>query len=204
MIIFFPLPHTGYENGLIPSLALIPITDAKPEKFRAQTYQVIVMTAFMFSAILITGLAIVPIHPAIAQMGEHKVDALRGLTSISIVVDSLDEDERRCGITEQLIRDAFLYPIGQSRIRLSTSELEGPVFWVRVTTLIQRQPNQCISAVEMRVFRYHQVQLDYAPPMGLWDAATIIVGDRHAERLGAAVESATKRFVTTWNLANRP
>lgn len=92
----------------------------------------------MFRAILIAGLAIVPTHRALAQMGEHKADALRGLKSISLVVDSLDEDERRCGITEQLIRDAFLYPISQSRIPLSASESEGPVFWVCVTTLIQR------------------------------------------------------------------
>jgi hypothetical protein len=148
---------------------------------------------------------------AVAQMGSEETRPLRGLKSIRLSVEGIDDEAQKCGVTESLIREAFLFPLSQSRIKFTTDKM-APLFWVRANVLIQERPGQCISSLELAVVNYQRVQLDYLddrdePPVWafvrLWDAGTLLVGTRHAERVRAAVENATKKFVTTWNLANR-
>jgi hypothetical protein len=147
-----------------------------------------------------------------APRGLNHEDLLRGLKSIDLFIEGVDDEAQRCGITETLIRDAFLYPISQSKLQFS-HHAGGPTFLVRVTIVIQERPNQCISFVETAVRNYQKVQLDYAkddPPTwawvslwpGGWGEASLIVGEP-AQRLRNWIENATKKFVTAWNLANK-
>jgi hypothetical protein len=162
----------------------------------------------MFRCLVLAAVCIFVADASSAQMGKNDTRALRGLKSIALLVEGLDEEAQRCGITESLIRDAFLFPISQSKIELSDGKI-GPKFWIRVTVVIQRQPNQCVSSLELAVINYQRVQLDYTdepPPwvmVRLWDDSWITVGPQHAQRVRNAVENATKKFLTTWNLANK-
>jgi hypothetical protein len=97
-----------------------------------------------------------------AQMSQEASQrALVGLNSIGFFVEQLDDDDKVCGITEGAVRDAFMYPISSSRLRFSRG-LSGPIFHVQITTILQRQPRQCISSVMVHVFDLQNVTLDFA------------------------------------------
>jgi hypothetical protein len=147
--------------------------------------------------------------PANAQMGKDDTRALRGLKSIYLAIEGVDDEAQRCGITESLIRDAFLLPISQSKLQLSHDKT-GPMFYIGVVVAIQAQPNQCVSFLQLAVINIQRVQLDYtdeSPTLAmvrLWDDGWLTVGNPHSERVRNAIENATKKFLTTWNLANKP
>jgi hypothetical protein len=121
----------------------------------------------------------------------------------------LDDDDKVCGITEESVRDAFLYPVSSSRLRFSRG-LSGPLFHVQITTILQRQPRQCISSVMVHVFDLLSVPLDFArgsaPKVALvlWNDERLRVTDpsQHGERIRTAVRESAEKFLTRWNLAN--
>jgi hypothetical protein len=157
---------------------------------------------------------VVCVFVANSASAQTDADALRGLKSIDLFIEGVDDEAQRCGITETLIRDAFLYPISQSKLQFA-HHAGGPTFFVRVSLLIQRHPEQCISFVEAAVRNYQKVQLDYLkeddPPtwawVNLWPSgwgeASLIVG-QPAQRVRNVIENVTKKFLTAWSLANKP
>jgi len=52
----------------------------------------------------------------------RNTDALRGLKSIDLFIQGIDDKAQHCGITEALVRDAFAYPISQSKLQFCTME----------------------------------------------------------------------------------
>jgi hypothetical protein len=137
---------------------------------------------------------------------------LRGIKSISLRV-SLDGDAQRCGITESLIHDAFMFPASSSKIRVSNDA--WPKFVVYVATLNPRQPaGGCSSHVTVEVVNYQDVKLDYAgedkPPVRvkvtLWEHSWSDLSgiETHGQIVRTSVEDATKKFLAEWNFANEP
>jgi hypothetical protein len=145
-----------------------------------------------------------------AQMSqEGSQQALIGLDSVGFFVEPLDDDDKVCGITEESVRDAFLYPISSSGLRFSGVS-SGPLFHVQITTILQRQPRQCISSVMVHVFEFLSVPLTFAhesaPEVALvlWNDERLRVTDpsHHGERIRTAVRESAEKFLTSWNLAN--
>lgn len=146
-----------------------------------------------------------------AQMSADRAEqALVGLGSIAFYIEPLDDSDKLCGITEQGIRDAFLYPVSSSKLHISR-DLSGPIFHVQITTIVQQQPRQCISSVAVQVFEFKNVPLDFshgaAPEVALviWNDEWLRVTNLtdHGERVRAVVRQSTEKFLTRWNLANR-
>jgi hypothetical protein len=147
-----------------------------------------------------------------AQMSrESSQKALVGLNSITLFVERLDDTDGACGITEESVRDAFLYPVSSSRLHFSEG-LSGPTFYVQILTILQRQPRQCISSVMVKVFDFQSVPLDFsqrpAPEVAvvLWNDEMLRVSDlaSHGGRIRTAVRESAEKFLTIWNLANSP
>jgi hypothetical protein len=151
----------------------------------------------------------VGVNAQISQEGSQR--ALVGLDSIAFFVEPFDDDDKSCGITEALVRDAFLYPISSSRLHVSKG-FSGPVFDVRITTILQRQPRQCFSSVTARVFDFQNVPVDFAHgairevALVLWDNERLLVSSPsdHSGRIRTAVRESTEKFLMRWNLANPP
>jgi hypothetical protein len=136
--------------------------------------------------------------------------SLKGLTSIGLLVDDLDEAAQRCGITKSLISDAFTYIASFANFKIT--DKTGPKFLVRVNTIIQQQPTQCISDLSVQVVNAQRVTLDFDEKLNpivwveLWkdNWLSVSVAHLHPQQIKTAVEGATKKFVTQWNLANKP
>jgi hypothetical protein len=145
---------------------------------------------------------------AVAQQAEE----LRGLTRLGLLVEGIDQEAQRCGITRNLIRDAIAYTISSSKLKFSDDDSSGPKLYVRVGALVQRQPVQCFSNVSFDVVNIQKVQLDYRdePPsytvLQLWhdDWLEVSVPEKHSQQVRVAIENATKKLIAAWYLANKP
>jgi hypothetical protein len=142
----------------------------------------------------------------------QQADDVKGLSHLGLLVETLDQDAQRCGITRDLIRDAIAYTISASKLTFSDDESSGPKIYVRIVTLIQRQPLQCVSSISFDVDTFQKVQLDYTdePPrvvaIELWpdDWLEVSIPERHSQDVRRAIENATKKLVAAWYLANKP
>ena len=96
----------------------------------------------------ILGVALLITETGTAQVSEKDAQrALRGLTSIYLLVDDIDEEAKSCGITKSLIRDAFMFPASLSKIKISNDPvLTSSEFYVRVSSVIQQNPTQCFRS----------------------------------------------------------
>jgi hypothetical protein len=80
------------------------------------------------------------------------IEKLRGLMSVRLIVPELDEDAKSCGLSQELVRDAVMFPASSSKLEFLDATGDGAVFEVVITT----------------------------------------------------IENKTKKFLTDWNLANKP
>jgi hypothetical protein len=145
-----------------------------------------------------------------ATSSEDTQQAIRGLSELELVVDGLDSDAEKCGITASLIRDAFMFPVSSSRLNISNkASYVGPAFLIRVTTA--QTPSLCVTALEFAVINYQLVKLDYkddAPSwvtLRLWDNLWVSSSApaNHPQKIQRSVEASAKKFVTIWNIANK-
>ena len=158
---------------------------------------------FLFAAVCLLSTE----NLALAQTYDER---LRGLTSLGFLVDGVDEASKNCGITESTVRDAFMYVAISANFKITTTDSWGPQFVVRIITMIQNRPVQCISAVSIQVGN-QQVTLDYGDSLspwvwvGLWrdEWLGVSIVENHSKQITTAIEDMTKKFVTAWNLANK-
>src|ERR1700693_3098564 len=96
----------------------------------------------------------------------QQAEELRGLTHLGLLVEGLDQEGQRCGITRDLIRDAIAYTISSSKLKFSDGDSNGPKLYVRVGARVQREPLKGVSNVWFDVVNLQKVQLDYTdePP----------------------------------------
>jgi hypothetical protein len=147
-----------------------------------------------------------------AQAGSKDTQkAIRGLSELELVIDGLDSDAGKCGITGSLIRDAFMFPVSSSRLNI-VQNAPAPAFSISVTTIPVRNGSQCITSLEVAVIHYQRVKLDYKDDepswvtLRLWDNGGAVFSSipaNHPRQIQQGVEDATKRFITIWNIANK-
>ena len=135
---------------------------------------------------------------------------LKGMTQIHLLIETLTDDAKACGITEELIRDAFMYPASSSRLQI-TSDPASPTFYIQVSTLRLNPEGICFSGVNYESYNSQFVQPYFAPTPKLYDVVFWKTGyvffsgkNQHVQLLKENIEDHVKRFLTTWNLDNKP
>ena len=144
-----------------------------------------------------------------AQAGSHSGD-LTGITKIELLIESLTANAKACGITEKMISDAFMYPASSSRLQIARDDLDVPSFYIQVTTL-HTNSGACASSINFRLWYRQPVKPVFAEsPRGLdivfWIDGSIVMSaqNHHAQMVKEDVENYTKKFLTNWNLDNKP
>jgi hypothetical protein len=140
------------------------------------------------------------------------IEKLRGLMSVRLIVPELDEDAKSCGLSQELVRDAVMFPASSSKLEFLDATGDGAVFEVVITTMVQERPVQCITNLAINVWIVERVKFDYAPDAIRYAAVTmwfsgaicVSVATKHPQMLRTAIENKTKKFLTDWNLANKP
>lgn len=144
--------------------------------------------------------------PLEAQTFGH---ALRGLATIRILIERLDDNSLECGLTEAAIQNAILYPISAANIGVTDSANE--FLCVNATSLFFSPVQWCVTNINMRAEANQNVKLDYShrtvfTSVELWSDGGIYstVRSDHARDVTGNIEDLAKKFVTAWNLDNKP
>jgi hypothetical protein len=134
---------------------------------------------------------------------------LKGLKLIKPLVEDLDEGARACGVTEELIRDGFMYPVSSSNLQISDTNSDAATFYIQLTTL--RMRFGCVSAINIKVYVYQFLKPPFSDDaklfkVELWSQGSINSSgtNEHARSIKGAIEDITKHFMTAWNLDNKP
>src|SRR5690349_14010001 len=77
--------------------------------------------------------------------------ALRGVTSVSLVIERLDPESRNCGIDDATIKSAITSALAKSRLQLNAAEAKTNLS-VTLTTLYDEDTSRCTSHVELEVY----------------------------------------------------
>jgi hypothetical protein len=117
-------------------------------------------------------------------------------------------DAKECGITKQLVEDAFMYPASGAKFQV-VGDPNSAQIGIGILT-VQVGPGLCASSVVLNVTSIQTVTLDYSnttisAAVLLWNKAGVVTSPRsqHASQIKQGVEDVTKSFITQWNLSNK-
>jgi hypothetical protein len=149
-------------------------------------------------------LAIVTLGSADAHAGDGR--ALRGVKSVSLVIERLDPESRNCGIDDESIKDAITSALANSRLKLNPHEAKTNLS-VTLTTLFDEDTSRCTSHIELEVYLIEPPETANRPlaKTVLWSSGALIIGeqDRHRERLKLALEERANQLAVDWTAAQR-
>jgi hypothetical protein len=134
--------------------------------------------------------------------------SLRGLTQVDLLIENLDADSQACGITPQLLRDAFMFPASSTALKIS--ETANATFYIQTAT-IHDNAGRCISSIRFELFEFQFLKPGFAnlhrtTAVEFWhDYWMGFSGqNQHSKMIRDAVEVVAKKFLTKWNLDNKP
>lgn len=138
-------------------------------------------------------------------LAQTRGSILLGLSEINLLIEDLSDDARPCGVTRELIEQAFMYPASSAQFRVSKSS--RVTFYIRVTT-INAGTRGCLNTVLVQVYSFQSVTLIHSgqttlATVELWQGGTLLAGPPDGQQVKQAVENYTKQFITDWNLDNR-
>jgi hypothetical protein len=133
---------------------------------------------------------------------------LRGLSKIKLVIERLEADDRVCGLTEEALRAAAMFPLSSAKVEVTPA---APAYlYVNLLTLYLAPVDLCVSNIQMQVLSYQSVTLDFSGEeklavVELWNGGSIYSSARanHLRRISEVIDGRTKKFLTDWNLDNR-
>jgi hypothetical protein len=141
---------------------------------------------------------------------------LSGVKEISFLIERDDDDANECRITEDLIRDAFMYPLSGGRFAVKERPvLDVPYMYISIPTMFFKQRQHCVWHILMQLGVPQGVTLTASgrtvfAKVELWherfmmsSALKDYAGQDHARRVREAIEEMTKKFITDWDLDNK-
>lgn len=132
--------------------------------------------------------------------------ALRGVKTVSLVIERLDPESRNCGIDDESIKEAITSALANSRLKLNPHEAKTSLS-VSLTTLFDEDASRCTSHIELEVYVVEPAETANRPlaKTVLWSSGALIIGeqDRHRERLTLALEERANQLAVDWTAAQR-
>ena len=149
--------------------------------------------------------------------------SLTGLKQITFTMGSPDNAPNKaalaCGITPALIRDAAMYPLSATRLKIleetpsqqsASTLLDVPIFDLTSGT-VRDTSGLCFSTIHLEVIIMQWSQASFASVprwhhVVLWENGWFgySATPQHAKQIRDEIEVLTKKFVTEWNSDNKP
>jgi hypothetical protein len=153
---------------------------------------------------LLTCLVAVALGFVDAHAGDGR--ALRGVKSVSLVIERLDPESRNCGIDDESIKDAITSALANSRLKLNPREAKTSLS-VTLTTLFDEDTSHCTSHIELEVYLLEPAEIANRPlaKTVLWSSGALIVSeqDRYRQRMKLALEERANQLAVDWTAAQR-
>ena len=143
-------------------------------------------------------------HQACAQ---SQFNMLRGVSKIKILIEDMNgADYKKCGLTQEGVRAAIMYPLSSSKIQI-VDTAPYVTLYVNIGTL---DNGVCSSSIQIDVNNFQPVKLEFSgdtkfAKVMLWYTGGVASGNRtsHSRLVSEFIEERIKKFVTDWNLDNR-
>src|ERR1039458_3917383 len=88
------------------------------------------------------------------------ISLLWALKRINLLIENLSNDAQSCGITNALVREAFMYPASSARFSVEQGS-SIPTFYILITT-VRTQNGICASSVKVEVYSFEMVKLTFS------------------------------------------
>ena len=168
----------------------------------------------MKSRLLLCGLLLfMVLLPSVGQ-GQTSYKILKGIQGIKLVIEPPEKEGTDCGITEQGIRQAVMFPASSTNLNFlelgSGASLRSgaPYYYVNVTTA--KSEYVCASSVGINVYYIKAVKLPNYPrvvvaKVVLWEKGFVTFAHptQHGKQIRDVIEDLTKEFLIDWNLDNK-
>jgi hypothetical protein len=145
---------------------------------------------------------------SLAHAQERKPLAELKRIQLSINITGTPDAASTCGITDKLIRDAFMHPASSAKFSIVNDKPQA-AFLITVYVL-HSPPGICATHVKSTLLYRGTVPLDFSGrtdvlPVMLWDLyrAGISGSNAHTDMVRKITEDSAKAFVTEWNLQNK-
>jgi hypothetical protein len=141
-----------------------------------------------------------------------KHNLLRGASKIALSIEKQSPEAKECGLTEEAIRAAVMYPLSSSKVELvPANDADAVVLYVNIASLYLKEDQTCFSSLSIQVYTYQKVTLEFSGDekyawIELWTSGGVASSypSRHAQRMTSFIEDKVKKFITDWNLDNKP
>lgn len=134
--------------------------------------------------------------------------SLNGLTEVELIIENLDAEAQDCRITPQLIENAFMFPASSTALKIPKEA--STAFYISIMT-IHEKSGRCSSLIQFRLYGFQLVKplfsdLPRFAKVVFWDDYWMGFSNQneHKKTIRDAVEVVTKKFLTKWNLDNKP
>lgn len=143
-------------------------------------------------------------------------EGLRGVAVPRLIIEDLDENANRCGITKDALDAAVRLPMSSASLLArpakaddlswSIAQVFGPYIYVNVNVL-RLQSGLCVAAVTVEFKRPVNFGSNDTPKVthvGVWSKAGILTGPpaEFGIRVANMTESYAKQFVSAWLQSN--
>ena len=144
--------------------------------------------------------------PSASHVQSWEVGSLRGIQSMKVVVEQLDDDARRCGLTPEDLEQAASRPLLNGGIQIDPNTRLHMYVKVSVLTL---DPGLCVAHMEASVRASVEAVMPNNPQpvfvtAVVWSSGKLLSGPRleFPSRVTAWVRQAADDFVTKVKSAN--
>jgi hypothetical protein len=119
-----------------------------------------------------------------AQTRNH---LLRGISNVALVIEDLSANDKGCGLTEEAIRAAVMYPLSSTQIEVKPSS--DVTLYVNTTSLSFPAASVCVTNLSVEVYTYQNVMLKFSGyenrvQIDLWHSGYIASSDTLGGEVG--------------------
>lgn len=128
-------------------------------------------------------------------------EPLKGVKEVGILIESLDDDARKCNITESLLESSLRIRLANSNLKIvSMDRFPNGYLYVNVNTLDDK--DFCIAAVSTSFNKY----ISSERGTGNFWSSTELLSIRKiniSKRIGETIDNQAKLFLGAWLKANQ-
>jgi hypothetical protein len=142
---------------------------------------------------------------------QTKRQLLRGLSKIDLLVEELGSRAKDCGLTEAAVRAAIMYPLSAANIQVDPAVNSDATLYVNIGTIYLKADQTCFSSLRIEAYTIQKIALEFSGDekwveVRLWHSGGIASShpSQHARQMTDYAEETVKKFITDWNLDNKP
>jgi hypothetical protein len=128
-------------------------------------------------------------------------NSLKGVKEISILIEPLDEDAKRCNITESFLEATVRVRLSNSNIKVVSME-RMPFAFIYLNVDILEDQDFCIAAVTLSFNKYITTEKETG---SFWNVTQLLSIRKInvQKRLSDSIDILTKQFLSAWLKANQ-